>query len=754
MKLLCVVLFIFAAALSAASVPRASEPLERQGVRRMRGREERARDRSGPRAALAYDSGGLRLQLEQTGGGVRVANLTDVATGKEFAAAQAAPLFEITLRDSVSAGEARLTADAGWQEATATESAGGLLLHWASPADARFEGVSVAATAMPDAARSAWEWSLQVDCAGTAWIVRSVVFPQLVVADPGAGPALFYAAGPGIEKPGAWQQPFSYRGFYPGWDISMQFLAAYNHEAMPSGLYFALHDPQGGAKDVVIEGQGDGQGVRLAFDQVAPNLTAPGNGFVLHGEGVWQLFRGDWFDAARIYREWVRTSAAWWPPLVGGTREDTPAAMRELPVWTLGCCGTEDLVAAVKHFHEYLGVPVGMHWYQWHEIPFDNDYPHYFPFKPGVPELTAELQQANVLVMPYINGRLWDTRDRGLEDWQFSSVARPWATVDEQGRPVVETYGSTESDGSPVQLAVMCPATALWQQTVKDICLQLFGEVGVNGVYLDQIAAARPVPCMAAGHGHLPGGGSWWNEGYWQLLEAIRAAMPEGAFLTSEANAEVYAKWLDGFLVWEWQSQGMVPAFPAVYGGAVQMFGRDYGGDEQAICAKAGQQLVFGEQLGWSAPWIVDRPSAPFFRAAVQTRWYFRHYFASGEMDRPPQLQGEMPTVTSDWQWEGEHPVTVDAVLTGAWRLPAAHQVALFFVNVSDQPVTLSYRLDLGDYGLRSRRVSRVVVTDGVASAERPISVPLVETMRFAPRQVVAWELHWSAPGDRLTVGR
>ena len=59
--------------------------------------------------------------------------------------------------------------------------------------------------------------------------------------------------------------------------------------------------------------------------------------------------------------------------------------------------------------------------------------------------------------MPYINGRLWDTRDKGTEDFEFTQRALPAATKDENGEPYMEAYGSKESDGSPVRLAVMCP---------------------------------------------------------------------------------------------------------------------------------------------------------------------------------------------------------------------------------------------------------------------------------------------------------
>ncbi len=50
--------------------------------------------------------------------------------------------------------------------------------------------------------------------------------------------------------------------------------------------------------------------------------------------------------------------------------------------------------------------------------------------------------------------------------------------------------------------------------------------------------------------------------------------MKPDRMLTTECNAEPFLKWFDGYLTWHWQYDGQVPAFPAIYGGAIQMFGR------------------------------------------------------------------------------------------------------------------------------------------------------------------------------------
>ncbi len=363
--------------------------------------------------------------------------------------------------------------------------------------------------------------------------------------------------------------------------------------------------------------------------------------------------------------------------------------------------GPASVVPRMKRFAEALGVPVGIHWYSWHQIPFDNDYPHYFPALDGFEEGVAELQRSGVYVMPYINGRLWDTRDRGQEDFEFTKVARPAATKDEAGEPYVESYGSKEQDGSRVQLAAMCPTTEVWRNKVHEIVGRLMNECGVKGVYIDQVAAAQPQLCFDRSHGHPAGGGDWWTAGYWEMLNRIRKDLPPDRMLTTECNAEPYAHVFDGYLTWHWQYDGQVPAFPAVYGGALQMFGRAYRGGptkDLALRMKAGQQLVFGEQIGWLDPSVVDEAeNFAFFRQVVRLRWLLKRYFYAGQMARPPKLIGQIPRVTADWQWSGEWPVTTDALLAGAWSAARREAVG---------PVVCQRERSAADGGLRFRRRS------------------------------------------------
>ena len=218
------------------------------------------------------------------------------------------------------------------------------------------------------------------------------------------------------------------------------------------------------------------------------------------------------------------------------------------------------------------------------------------------------------------------------------------------------------------------------------------------------------------------------------------------AMLTTECNAEPFVRWMDGYLTWHWQYDGQVPVFPAVYGGTVQMFGRAYRGGETkdlALRMKAGQQLVFGEQIGWLNPDVANEEgNAEFFRRMVLLRWHLRRYFYAGEMARPPKLIGPIPSVRADWQWSGEWWVTTDAVLTGAWRLPGEGKLALLFVNVSDETVTADFKFDGQAYGLASSKL-RLGVIRGGEDAKKAGETPLrfERTITFEPRDAFAWEL-------------
>ncbi|MBN1395729.1 MAG: hypothetical protein JW959_11960 [Pirellulales bacterium] len=696
-----------------------------------------------PDSWVVLRAGDLGAIFNRKEDGIELLSLFDLAKNRQLAAETPLPLFRAALLHLDKKNSITVSADGGWQRINVEETPGKeTKFTWEGPVDERLGLPRATAVAALDAAAGAIRWKFQIDNVGERWAVRWVNVPQVALDASAEQFSSFHPTGPGLIKRGSWEGVMA--GAYPSCSAPMQYMAAYDPRS-ESGLYFAMHDPRSAKKDLFLRSRPDKRDVALECNIPAEDMNAGGNGFVMPGEAVWQVLHGDWFDAALIYREWVRKNAPWRPKLGPDGREDTPRWMRELPVWLHASGAPEKVVSEVERFSEAMGVPVGVHWYNWHEIPFDNDYPHYFPVKEGFGAAVRRLQSKDIYVMPYINGRLWDSRDKGMDDFQFSRVALPAATKEEDGKPHLESYSSKESDGSKVRLAAMCPSTKLWQTKVRETALRLMNEYGVKGVYIDQLAMSGPVLCFDRSHGHPTGGGHWWAEGYNKMLESIRWSMPKDRMLTSEGNAEAYARNLDGFLTWHWCVDGQVPAFPAVYGGAVQMFGRSYRGGETkdlALRMKVGQQLVFGEQLGWISSWLLeDQRNMDFLRRAARLRWRLRRYFYAGEMARPPILLGDVPAVRADWQWSKPGWVTTDAVMAGAWTLPKERRAVILLTNVSDQPATVKPQIDASAYGVPGEQVRlKIIVADvekepflSPSRVSREVSLPA--------RSAQAWEL-------------
>ena len=236
------------------------------------------------------------------------------------------------------------------------------------------------------------------------------------------------------------------------------------------------------------------------------------------------------------------------------------------------------------------------------------------------------------------------------------------------------------------------------------------------------------------------------------MLQSIRDEMPTGAALTTECNSEPFSHVLDGYLSWTWQYDGQVPAFCAVYGGAIQVFGRQYGGNQQAKRMKCAQQLVFGEQLGWLAPDVIEENelTTQFLFDSARLRWKLRRYFREGEMARPPVLKGLIPQTTENWAWGGSKDwyVTTDSVLCGAWAMPGRGKLVLLFVNVSEEAIFAEYDFGASDYSLSGESLVRRRITANDRGDDDVVRSDFAEKIRFEPLTPWAWEFEVEPPSQ------
>ena len=610
--------------------------------------------------------------------GIDFVSLFDISRGIELLNNTNTSIFRIHLssgKDTI-----RLDNESGWNstkiEWNANNKYPSLSLYFTDPLHHKLKGFSV--VCQVEFHNNFTHWTFETKLPEKGLSLLESEFPSIKAGPIGKVPednVLHYPKASGIASHSPYIKKINYSEVYPNWRATYQMLGLYNKQV---GLYIASHDPTGSVK--TISTSTDIEKVSFRFNWPAPNMGLDGNGYKLPGKVILGSIEGDWYEAAMIYQAWVKEQAPWWPP----APSRRPSRIQDIAVWVKHESGGDlaTLVAEVLEFAKFMRVPIGFHWYVWHKIPFDNDYPHYFPAKDGFVKAVRELEDAGVRVMPYINGRLWDA---DLDDFKSEGIKA--VTKNEKGEPYIEDYGNG------VRNAVMNPVTKIWQNKLIDIVLKLQQDTGASGVYIDQISASSPKLCMDITHGHPLGGGSWWlDQGYYKLLSAIREEMPEGTFLTSEAMAEPYNHLLDGLLSWNSQFQNQIPIYSAIYGGRISIFGRynPVGPDKhKALIMRAGQQLVFGEQLGWISPNILEeKKPANFLRKMAQTRYKLIHYFVDGQMLPPPVVYGDIPNITADWEWGENNPsdVTISALQRGAWQANDGSVVKIF-VNISDQNI-------------------------------------------------------------------
>lgn len=645
---------------------------------------------------IRFKAGDLAIALEKVKGGIRLYSLRDKATKKNMLT-HASPLFTLTGEHLADNNCVTVSSDSGWKSADVIRTEEGVVLIFSG--NVALPGVTVTLTAV--CTDNTVEWKTQINSANEEYTLITCDNPVLTF-DTGENVRMFYPYGCGEVYTTEKKKGIENAQNYPSYGVSMQYMAFYNVKT-GRGIYYGMHDPAPAYKRFCFKKNAGENYMTMVARQPLSEIDKGCNSQSLCGKCVWKLFDGDWYDAAVIYRNWAEKEAEFL-----NTARKEPEWFVKAPHWWLVHIGddasfADDIIEATKT----LGTDSPVHLYLWHNAPFDNDYPHYFPVRPHAKEGLKKLHDAGVKVMPYINGRLWDTRDKKAEDFEFTSVAKPYATKDRHGVCFTETYSSKEEDGSKVCLSIMCPSTALWQEKMAYTVGKLINDEGFDGVYMDQIAAAQPYSCCDKGHPHVAGGGEWWCRSYRALLDRVYRGLPEDAMLTTECTADPFISHMGGYLSWLWIRNDQVPAFPVIYSKHISMFGRSYQSDTDPDWTGArifiAQSLVYGEQLGWIAPAKFNaNPYKDFYINCVKTREKLGEYFYVGtEMLRPPVIDTDIPKLKTEKCSQAIHSLVVENAIVGCIRKQATGKKLLLLVNAAKEggKATVTAEVPDGVYG-------------------------------------------------------
>jgi len=548
--------------------------------------------------------------------------------------------------------------------------------------------LEVTATISLAKGRAPSEWRIRVKNKSKTWGTDSVTFPLLrTICKPGVADVLLPtgALGGTLYR----QNVSSYEGYYPYWACAVQCMAFNLGQA---GLYVGAHDGDANVKTlkltadqhVMIEVLAKNQGVLRRSD--LPSFPV-----------VIAAYEGDWWQAAKIYRAWALQQQ--WARLGWlATRKDVPQRFLDIGFWlTLDSASMDYLrssLAEAKRF--FAPLMLAVHWYNWHEVQFDTRYPEFFPAKPGVPELSQELRAEGISVMPYVNAHLWDT---GLPSF---AQARSAAVIDRAGKLL---DGPADEPGR--FLTVMCPATEFWRKTMAELCRRLVDELGVSGIYLDQLGGTRAKLCFDPSHGHSLGGGDYWTDGYRQMIEEIRETTAlRDVFLTSEMFAEQYIDLIHGFLIAHlYRHPDDVPLVQAVYSGYTTCFGcleseRD---DLNAFAALQGGSFVWGVQPGWLKVWLLEQvDKAKLARKLALYRMAAKQFLIYGELVDEVRFDSQPGKVAATVylpffrirSYAAEYPALYGSI----WRTHDEKSLGVVAMNVDSRPQRVKFSVDVDQW--------------------------------------------------------
>ncbi|NUM55937.1 MAG: hypothetical protein HUU46_20040 [Candidatus Hydrogenedentes bacterium] len=515
------------------------------------------------------DNGTVSLRFDARNGAL--VSLRDVATGYDLVESNTAALWEIGFME---AGSQPLRATDATQFGFAEHpgSSPSIELTWGGFADS---GLAVTAHVSAPSGSSITEWRIRVDADESRPIDR-VHFPRIAQVRSREREYVAVPIWMGEQTSRMRQQLNGADGEarrreweYPG-IFSMQFLAVYGGEV--PGLYFATNDTDTQRKKFALFGDGkSGLGVEAVH---LPEADAAQRGFESNYDCLVGPFSGDWFSAAERYRAWGGAQA--WARESRLKSGAVPSWVNDTGIWVWNRGRSPGVLGPAAALQSAANLPVSVFWHWWHGCAYDTGFPEYLPPREGSDafrEAVASAHQNDLHAIVYMNQRLWGMR---TESWTREGAER-FSVKDANGKPHVEVYNIfTKAPCAP-----MCMGTLFWRDTYAGLAQRAILELGVDGIYMDQACAS--LSCYDASHGHAPGGGRFWMDGFRALTADIRSRCAEALSVTlaGEGCGEAWLPHLDLMLSLqvsreryaapgEWEP---VPLFQAVYHDSAIQFG-------------------------------------------------------------------------------------------------------------------------------------------------------------------------------------
>jgi len=561
---------------------------------------------------------------------------------------------------------------------------------------------------------------------------------------------------------------------YPGW-MSLQCLAYYQDGGC--GLYAACDDDSVCRKAFSLWGTPDGD-VHYEMIHYPEGQSGLGGRYELPYSAVLGTFQGDWITAAERYRAWAVDRP--WTQQSRLRRGLVPDWVPQTAVWVWNRGRSPGVLVPAAALQERLGLPVSVFWHWWHGCPYDIGFPEYLPPREGTGpfrEAVAQAHQNDLHMLVYMNQRAWGLSTKSWE----SEGAEQFAVKAKHGKIEPEIYNIFTRQA----LISMCLGTSFWRNKYAGLAEEAVNDLGVDGIYMDQACAHKP--CYDPGHGHPPGGGDSWMQGFHALSEDIRNRYQGDTpvVLAGEGCGEAWLPYLDLMLALQVSRErysaptdpwDVIPFFHAVYHPYAVVYGNysslvmppyddlwpaefapaeplallDRKFSRQFYLEQA-RTFVWGQQLTLAnfRPILLEERAEEmdYLMRLAHVRSRAAKYLLHGEFLRPPLLNAL--EVTSDFSrlsiyagqkdrltaFQRSHP----QALAGAWRA-ADGDVAIALASVADEPLSLSLKLDRDYYGLPQQPKVYRIDNTGRRLMEESVGGDSSFKVNLAPRDACVLE--------------
>ena len=543
--------------------------------------------------------------------------------------------------------------------------------------------------------------------------------------------------------------------YYPH-TFNMQFQALYN-KGNGKGIYLGTRDPTPNFMNIQIINTRS----ELAWrpGHFPPNITFASEDYSLPYDCVAGPFRGDWYDACQIYREWaIRQTWCRKGPLF--TRKEVPEWYKEAPLFLYtnladSATGTHSVtknlpIAAdnVREWLDFTGMRLPCDLRDWKEahydlstysVPFNihrpytqgrwagegfavtNSHDGNYPKIPAISTFSAvckKLRADGGMMIPYLALEIFDQGPS--ENSPYAAEAKPNVSRDLFG--AMRTWGR-ETSWQP------CGWTQWWRDRLTETCILMLDRENVGGFYLD-VMQGTSLPCYWTPHGHSAAGGSSMAEAMHglceQIYDAIKAADPE-AITTGENPAENMIDVIDGMLQNTLSGETQAPILAAVYQDYISRYGLEMsvhhrGDDFFMECASL---FTGGAQIGRirvrprSATLSFQNPEHKEMIAFLSRLvGYYknettRKFLAYGQLMRPLEFAkpSPMPMLPyTDPYSEGKS--YFPSLMSGVFRTDDG-RMGVFVVNPSTQDLKFQATVDLTRYKMSA---NTIVVVDSIDS--------------------------------------